>query len=120
MATFAVQRNSRAGLNPARAAAMAAGDAGDALPNTGHMFLRVKSAHAATAGTVTVALQLPAGAIAQVAAWTNLAVSVPALGERGLGPFDPASLNDANGRVVVTYDAEADLTVGAHALLRRR
>ena len=39
-----------------------------------------------------------------------------ALGERWIGPFDPASFNDANGRVVVTYDTEADLTVGAFAL----
>jgi hypothetical protein len=47
---------------------------------------------------------------------TDLAVAVPALGERWIGPFDPASFNDANGRVVVTYDTEADLTVGAFAL----
>ena len=113
MAILVVQQISRAGLNPSLAAAAAAGDA---FPNTGHVFFRVKNAHAATPRNVTVASQLPAGAIPQGAAKTNVAVAVPALGERWIGPFDPASFNDANGRVVVTYDTEADLTVGAFAL----
>ena len=113
MATLAVQQISRAGLNPALAAAAAAGDA---FPNTGRVFLRVKNAHATVARTVTAVSQLPAGAIPQGAAKADVAVAVPALSERWIGPFDPASFNDANGRVVVTYDTEADLTVGAFAL----
>ena len=113
MAVLAVQQISRAGLNPALAAAAAAGDA---FPNTGRVFLRVKNAHATVARTVTAVSQLPAGAIPQGAVKTDLAVAVPAQGERWIGPFDPASFNDANGRVVVTYSSEADLTVGAYAL----
>jgi hypothetical protein len=113
MAVLAVQQISRAGLNPALAAAAAGGDA---FPNSGKVFLRAKNAHATVARTVTVASQLPAGALPQGAAKTDLVVQVPALGERWIGPFDPASFNDANGRVVVTYDTEADLTVGAIAL----
>jgi hypothetical protein len=113
MATLAVQQISRAGLNPALAAAAAGGDA---FPNTGRAFLRVKNAHATVARTVTGVSQLPAGAIPQGAAKADVAVVVPALAERWIGPFDPASFNDANGRVVVTYDTEADLTVGAYAL----
>ena len=113
MAILGVQQISRAGMNPALAAAAAGGDA---FPNTGRVFLRVKNAHATVARTVTAVSQLPAGAIPQGAVKTDLAVAVPALGERWIGPFDPASFNDANGRVVVTYDTEADLTVGAFAL----
>ncbi len=113
MAILAVQQISRTGLNPALAAASAGGDA---FPNTGRAFLRVKNAHATLARTVTVASQLPPGAIPPGAVKTDLAVAVPALGERWIGHFDPASFNDANGRVAVTYDTEADLTVGAFAL----
>ena len=113
MAIFALQQISRAGLNPALAAAAAGGDA---FPNTGRVFLRVKNAHATVARTATVASQLPPGAVPPGAVKTDLAVAVPALAERWIGPFDPASFNDANGRVVATYDTEADLTVGAFAL----
>src|SRR5436190_12863107 len=98
MAVLAVQQIVRAGLNPALAAAAAGGDA---FPNTGRVFLRVKNAHATVARTVTVASQLPPGAIPQGAAKTDLAVSVPGTQERWIGPFDPAAFNDANGRVVV-------------------
>jgi len=113
MAILAVQQISRAGLNPALAAASAGGDA---FPNTGRAFLRVKNGHATLARTVTVASQLPVGAIPPGAVKTDLAVAVPALSERWIGPLDPASFNDSNGRVVATYDTEADLTVGAFAL----
>jgi hypothetical protein len=113
MAVLAVQQIVRAGLNPALAAASAGGDA---FPNTGRVFLRVKNANAAAARNVTVASQLPPGALPQGAAKTDLAAVVPALSERWIGPLDPASFNDSNGRVVVTYDTEADLTVGAFAL----
>ena len=113
MAVLTVQDISRAGLNPSLAAAAAGGDA---FPNAGRAFLRVKNAHATVARTVTVASQLPAGAIPQGAVKTDLAVSVPATQERWIGPLDPAAFNDANGRVVVTYSTEADLTVGAFAL----
>ena len=113
MAVLAVQQISRTGLNPALAAASAGGDA---FPNTGRVFLRVKNGHATIARTVTLASQLPPGAVPPGAVKTDLAVVVPALGERWIGPLDPASFNDSNGRVVATYDTEADLTVGAFAL----
>jgi hypothetical protein len=113
MSVLAVQQITRPGLSPALAAAAAGGDA---FANIGRVFLRVKNAHATAGRNVTVASQLPAGALPQGAAKTDLVVQVPALGERWIGPFDPASFNDANGRVVATYDTEADLTVGAFAL----
>ena len=113
MAVLTVQDISRTGLNPPLAAAAAGGDA---FPNAGRAFLRVKNAHATVARTVTVASQLPVGALPQGAAKTDLAVSVPALQERLIGPLDPAAFNGSNGRVVVTYSTEADVTVGAFAL----
>ncbi|MCK6478571.1 MAG: hypothetical protein HUU06_00320 [Planctomycetaceae bacterium] len=113
MAVLAVQAIARTGLVPAFQAAAAGGDA---FPNTGREFLVVKNTHATVARTVTVASQLPAGAIPQGAAKTNLAVQIPALEERWIGPLDPASFNDSNGRAVATYDTEADLTVGAFRL----
>ncbi len=113
MAFLAIQQISRAGLNPALAAASAGGDA---FPNAGRAFLRVKNANVAAPRNVTVASQLPPGALPQGASKTDLVVAVPASSERWIGPFDPAAFNDSNGRVVATYDTEADLTVGAFAL----
>lgn len=112
MAVLTVQQIDRTGLDPALAAADAAGDS---FPNSGQQFLRVANANVGAARQVTVASQIPAGGVPQGAAKTNLVVSVPASSERWIGPFDPGSWNDANGRVVVTYDNEADLTVGAYA-----
>ena len=113
MATLTVLTIARAGLDATLAAAASGGDA---FPNDGRRFLRVKNGHATLSRTVTIASQLPAGAIPQGSVKTDLAVVVPALKDYFIGPFDPASFNDANGRVVVTYDTEADLTVGAFAL----
>ena len=113
MAVLTVQAIARTGLDPALGAAAAGGDA---FPNTGREFLVVKNAHATLSHTVTVASQLPAGAVPQGAAKTDLAVQVPALKERWIGPLDPASFNDANGRAVVTYSSEADLSLGAFSL----
>jgi hypothetical protein len=113
MAVLAVQQIARTGLAPALAAAAAGGDS---FPNTGRVWLRVVNADLAVARTVTIASQLSAGALPQGAAKTDLVVAVPADTERWIGPFDPAGFNDANARVVVTYDDEADLTVGAFAL----
>lgn len=113
MATLTVQQISRAGLTPAFAAAAAGGDA---FANSGKTYLHVKNANVGAARTVTLASQLPAGAIPQGAAKGDLAVVVAASGEKLIGPLDPAAFNDANGRVVVTYSTEADLTVGAFAL----
>jgi len=113
MAVLMVQAIARTGLEPAFGAA---GAGGDAFPNTGREFLVVKNAHATLSRTVTITSQIPAGAVPQGAAKTDLAVQVPALEERWIGPLDPASFNDANGRAVVTYSTEADLSVGAFKL----
>jgi hypothetical protein len=113
MAVLTIQQISRAGLNPALAAA---GAAGDSFPNTGRVFLRVKNAHASASRQVTVESQITAGALPQGAVAADLVVSVPATQERWIGPLDPAYFNDTSNRVQIAYDTEADLTVGAFAL----
>lgn len=110
MATLSVQSIVRTGLNPSLASAA---NGGDAFANDGRTFLRVVNANVGAARTITIASQLAASAVPQGTAKTDLTVSVPASGERWIGPFDPAAFNDANGRVVATYSSEADLTVGA-------
>lgn len=113
MATLTVQTIVRAGLTPSLAAAAAGGDA---FPNNGKTFLRVVNANVGAARTVTIASQLPAGGIPQGAAKADIAIAVPASGERWIGPFDAGSFNDTNGRVVMTYSSEADVTVGVYSL----
>ena len=115
MAVLAVQAIVRAGVVPALAAAAAGGDS---FLNGGRVYLHVANANVGAARTVTITSQLPAGALPQGAAKTDLAVVVAASSEKLIGPFDPQGFNDANGRVVLTYsDAAADLTVGAFSLL---
>ncbi len=113
MAVLTVQQISRAGIDPTLDPAAAGGDA---FPNSGRVFLRVVNADLATSRTVTVVSQLPAGALPQGAAKTDLVVQVPADEERWIGPLDPPAFNDTNARVVVTYSTESDLSVGAFAL----
>ena len=42
---------------------------------------------------------------------TDPTVSVPASGERVIGPFPTSIYNNANGKAKITYSSEADLTV---------
>lgn len=110
MATLALQTVARTGLDHTLAAASAGGDA---FGNDGRVFLRVKNSHGSASRTVTFASQIPTAAVPQGAAAANVAVAVAAGKDFLFGPFDPAGFNDANGRVVVTYSTEADLTVAA-------
>ena len=113
MATLVVQQIARTGTLPTYAAAAAGGDA---FANDGKRFLHVKNANVGAARTVTVASQVPAAALPPGSAKADIAVVVAASSEKMIGPLDPAYFNDANGRVVVTYSSEADLTVAALAL----
>lgn len=116
MAVLAVLQIAAAGLDPGALNAAAAG--GDSFANNGKTFLRVANGHAANPRTVTFTSQLTAGAVPPGTAKTDLAVVVPAMSERWIGPFDQAAFNDpATGRVAVTYsDAAADLTVDPYSL----
>lgn len=116
MAVLAVRSIVKAGLDDAALAAAAAGGDSFALTATKKTFLRVKNANVGAARTVTIASQLPAGAIPEGAAAANIAVVVGASKDFMIGPIDPTAYRDANGRAVVTYSTEADLTVGAYSV----
>lgn len=108
MAKLTVQDVTRSGLNPSYQAAAAGGDS---FANNGETFFHAKNANTTTARTVTIASQVtdpPPGTAAQ-----DVAVSIPASGERMIGPFPVRPFNDADGLVQVTYSTEADLTVAA-------
>lgn len=109
MSIRAVQPISRAGLSPALAAAAAAGDA---LPNTGRAFLRVKNTYAAVARTVTAVSQLPVGAIR----WTTRRWTWP-LRPRGL---PGAPVRHRGGRARTARDGEAVLAAEAGPRQPRR
>lgn len=108
MAVLTVQDVSRSGLNPSYAAADVAGDS---FANNGSTMLHVKNA---SAGALTVAVgsqyaPLPAGT-----AQSDVSVSVPAGGERMIGPFPTRSFNDVDGLAQVTYPGGVtSLTVAA-------
>jgi hypothetical protein len=104
---LAVQPVTRLGVTPAYAAAETDGNS---FGNTGREFLHVKNG--ATACVVTV--RTPRVVDGQ--AVTSRTVTVPATEERMIGPFPPATFNQAGaaGDVVhVDYDDVANVTVGA-------
>lgn len=97
-----VQRVTRNGLDPVYAAANVDGHA---ISNDGHVILHVKNAGTA-AQTVTVVTPRTVDGL-DVA---DLAVPVPAGGERLFGPFPPGTF----GRVAdVDYSAVTSVTVAA-------
>lgn len=110
MAVLAVASPTLAGTTMTPVAANAGGDS---FPNDGLTFLYIKNA---SGGALTVTFDAlgpaavsPEGAIAYNA---DVTVSVPAAGERLIGPFkDFGRWNDVNGRVVMTYSGVTTLTV---------
>lgn len=110
MATIAVQKITRAGITPSYAAAVGP----DAFANDGQTFLHAKNTNAAPR-TVTVAATvnpLPVGTQLQ-----NVAVTVPATtGDKMFGPFPGSAFNQADNTCAVTYDATANLTIGAFTI----
>ncbi|MET8765862.1 hypothetical protein [Streptomyces sp. NPDC004658] len=106
MATLNTQVIALTGLNPTYTAASAGGDkvaVGD------RNFLHVKNG---SASSVTVTLTATASVRGQ--AVSNLTVSVPASGERMIGPL-PADLlqNQTDGLCAIGYSASASVTVAA-------
>lgn len=105
MAALAIQEASLAGLNPAFVAASAGGDT---FANDGKTYLHVKNAGAA-AVTATVNSIKPCDQGSD----HDAVVSVPAGGERLIGPFPPGRFNDPNGAAAVTYSDVTSVTVAA-------
>lgn len=106
MAVLATQSVSRAGLSPTYAAAAAGGDR--FTPGAG-TFLHAKNA---SAGALTVTIVTP-----RTDAYGNTiadnAISVPAGGERLIGPFPAQAYGSlTDGLADITYSAVTSLTVG--------
>ena len=104
-AALTVQEISLTGLNPSYVAAE--GD-GNSFTNLGDVFIHVKNA---SGGSITVTVQTPA--TVQGVAVEEVPVSVPASGERMIGPFPPSVFNQSDATVYVDYSAVTSLTVAA-------
>ena len=106
MATVASQQVVRAGLAPVYSAASAGGDS--FLPDTS-TFLHVKNA---SASSVTVTIVTP-GNVAGFAI-ADLAVAIPAAGERLIGPLGGGLFTDpADGLGDITWSATTSVTFAA-------
>ena len=105
MAQITVQTVSLTGLNPTFVAATAGGDTVDPGDRT---WLHVKNGSAAA---VTVTITTP-GDVSGLAI-ADLAVSVPAGGERLIGPLTASLFATTGGLASVAYSAAASVTVAA-------
>lgn len=92
-------------------APVAAAGGGDSFVNDGYTFLYIKNASGAPI-TVTVDAPGTTGPDQANAFDPDLVKSIPAGGERTIGPFvDKARFNDVNGRVNLSYSGVTTLTV---------
>lgn len=106
MATLTPQVVSLAGLNPTYAAASGGGDK---VPVGDRTFLHVKNG---AGSPVTVTLTATAAVRGQ--AVSNVTVSVPASGERMIGPLVPDLLQGpTDGLCAVGYSSATTVTVAA-------
>jgi hypothetical protein len=113
MAVLNPQKITRAGLNPAYAAAGAGGD--EFVPDS-DTYLHVKNG-AGVPQTVTV---VTPGEAFEGAAIADIAVAVPAGGERIIGPFPADDFADpSNGRADITYSGVVTLTIAVIRLPQR-
>lgn len=106
MALLTVQNISTTGLGPTYAAANAGGDT---FPNNGRTLLHVKNG-----GASAVTVTLVSAKTCNQGFQHDLQVSVPAGGERMIGPFPPDRFNnESTGQVSVTYSGVTSVTVAA-------
>jgi hypothetical protein len=110
MANLATQNITRAGVAPTY---VAAAGGGDTFTPDDRTYIHVKNA---SGGAITVTVVTPAVVIPDMAI-ADTAVSVPAAGERILGPFPPQYYADpADGLADITYSGVTSLTVGVFKL----
>lgn len=106
MATLGTQVIALSGLNPTYAAAAGGGDkcaVGD------RNFLHVKNG-----GGSTITVTLTAAAVVRGQAVSNVTVSVPASGERMIGPLNEDLLKNAtDGLCAIGYSAVTSVTVAS-------
>lgn len=110
MATLVPQSMNRTPGLVATFAAVTAG--GDECPNDGRTFLEIKGG--ASAGTCTIASQVPASAAPVGTAPANVVVTVPQTpGVVLAGPFPTGPYNNAANRLVLTYTNPTGMTIAA-------
>lgn len=106
MATLTTQTVSLSGLAPSYAAATGGGDKAEAGDRN---FLHVKNG-----GGSAVTVTLTATASVRGQSVSNVTVSVPASGERMIGPLVPdLLLNQTDGLVGIGYSGVTSVTVAA-------
>jgi hypothetical protein len=112
MATLATQSITRAGAAPSYAAATGGGDRFTPGQRT---FLHVKNG---SGGALTVTVSSQSRSVIPNVSITSLAVSVPAAGERMIGPLPPEIFmaTDGTGLGDITYSGVTSLTVGVFDL----
>ncbi len=117
MADLTIQDVVEGGLAASYVAASAGGDA--VLNLAGDVFLHVKNGDVSS-HTVTITAQDTSEVVPGFGAMSkaNVQVSVPAGGDRFIGPFPRAAFNDSLGKVQITYDAVTNVTIAALRLTR--
>lgn len=108
MADLVVKKVVLTGLNPNNPAYVACTAGGDAVLNSGYTFLHVVNAHTG-AWVVTVDSVAPCSQNYD----HDVVVSVPASGERMIGPFPRDRFNDSGGKLTITYNGVTALTIAA-------
>lgn len=112
MATLAVQSLKRTGLNPSYAAASAGGDK---FAPSRETFLHVKNGGG---GSITATITTPREAFPDVAV-ADVAVAVPAGGERMIGPFPAEHFAAASdGLADISWSGVTSVTVAAVQLIQ--
>ena len=67
-------------------------------------------------GSITLTIDFPDTAVIDDQAPSNRTVTVGAGVYKMVGPFDPSTYNDANGRVQLSYSGTTTVTVAAFRL----
>lgn len=106
MADLSVQKIDASGIIPTF---VAAGASGDTFANDGRTFLHVKNGGASSI-TVTIDSKKPCDQGFD----HDLTITIPAGGERLIGPFSPDRFNDAvTKKTSVSYSSVTSVTVAA-------
>lgn len=107
MATLSVQTISRTGTSPTYASAAGGGDQ---FQNDGSARLHVKNGGGSPI-TVTIDSPNTCSFGASASSAHDYVTSVPAGGEKFIGPFSADQFNDPNGMVQISYSAVTSVTV---------
>lgn len=105
LAVLTKQKINANGVAPSFTAASATGDE---MPNDGNTVCHVKNGSASSI-TVTINSQEKCSQGFD----HDLTITVPASGERMIGPFSRTRFNNTNGNVEVSYSAVTSVTVAA-------